>query len=116
MGYLAVGAIRTMATVQPAILNRDMGANQWYQHFSREDVNDLGAIKVIDQQIKKPRPHTTPDIHPHLAPPIKPRSILNLPFETLESTARDGAGVLATSVSCYSHFLSFGCRLICRAI
>ena len=61
MGYLAVGAIRTMATVQPAILNRDMGANQWYQHFSREDVNDLGAIKVIDQQIKKPPhpPHQT---------------------------------------------------------
>ena len=42
---LASGYSRAMATAQPAILNRDMGSNQWYIHFSRTDGADLGTIK-----------------------------------------------------------------------
>lgn len=33
------------ATAQPAVLNRDMGRNQWYVHLSRVDGADLGVIK-----------------------------------------------------------------------
>lgn len=34
-----------MATAQPAVLNRDMGRNQWYVHLSRVEGADLGVIK-----------------------------------------------------------------------
>jgi len=40
------GARAFAATPQPAILNRDMGLNQWYVHLSRESgSSDLGIIK-----------------------------------------------------------------------
>lgn len=36
---------RAFATVQPAILQRDMGSNQWYIHLSRTEGADLNVIK-----------------------------------------------------------------------
>lgn len=45
--------VRTMATAQPAILNRDMGSNQWYVHMSREEGADLNVIKGALSQLRK---------------------------------------------------------------
>ena len=42
-----------MATPQPAVLNRDMGKNQWYVHLSRLDGADLGTIKSAVSQLRK---------------------------------------------------------------
>lgn len=44
---------RGMATCQPAILNRDMGASQWYVHFSRTEGADMGGIKSALQDFRK---------------------------------------------------------------
>jgi len=46
-------ASRGFATVQPAILNRDMGSNQWYIHLSRVPGADLGKIGSALAQLRK---------------------------------------------------------------
>merc|ERR1719337_131137 len=40
------------ASAQPAIMNRDMGHNQWYVHMSRVDGADLGHIKKVIQDLR----------------------------------------------------------------
>ena len=43
---------RSMATVQPAVLNRDMGRNQWYVHLSRTEGADLNVIKKVISDLR----------------------------------------------------------------
>jgi len=38
---------RNFATLQPAILNRDMGSNQWYLHLSRKEGHNVENIKKV---------------------------------------------------------------------
>lgn len=47
-----VGQTSAFATCQPAILNRGMGQNQWYVHFSRTEGADLSAIKKAIQDTR----------------------------------------------------------------
>lgn len=44
--------VRSMATVQPAVLNRNMGANQWYLHFRREEGADMNVIRKSIQDFR----------------------------------------------------------------
>eukprot|EP01084_Bolivina_argentea_P140845 247541_1 len=43
---------KTFATAQPAILDRNMGSNQWYVHLSRESGADLNTIKKAINQLR----------------------------------------------------------------
>lgn len=45
--------VRTFATPQAAILNRDMGSNQWYIHLSRVPGSDLNKIKETIRNLRK---------------------------------------------------------------
>lgn len=44
--------LRGFATAQPAVLNRDMGSNQWYVHLSRVEGADLNAIKKAIKELR----------------------------------------------------------------
>ena len=48
----AMGLQRALATAQPAILNRDMGSNQWYIHYSRTEGANLSTIKSALQELR----------------------------------------------------------------
>jgi putative iron-dependent peroxidase len=43
---------RGFATAQPAVMNRNMGHNQWYVHMSRVEGSDLGHIKQAIKDLR----------------------------------------------------------------
>lgn len=51
-GLARVSHAAAFATCQPAILNRGMGANQWYVHLSRTEGADLSAIKKAIKDVR----------------------------------------------------------------
>jgi len=84
--------VRGFATAQPAILNRDMGKNQWYIHMSREEGADIQVIKQSLQQLRKTCASQKlnlvlgfgPSLYKDLAPKDFPEDFQN--FETIKST------------------------------
>ena len=66
-----------MATAQPAILNRDMGKNQWYVHLSREEGASLDTIKAALQETRADcaAVNLTIGVGPGLLPELSPSEV-----------------------------------------
>ena len=95
-------AARSMATAQPAILNRDMGKNQWYVHLSREEGASLDAIKAALQETRADCAaagiNLTIGVGPGLLPELSPSEVpadfssYPLAFESTDGSGKKAVG------------------------
>jgi len=88
-------SVRCMATTQPAVLDRDMGRNQWYVHLSRTDGADMATIRKAISDLRSTCDKTGVNLVLGFGPSLLSDVTSDMPedfqnYETFESM--DGSG------------------------